>query len=55
VVRPQRGAHAEGRREFFPHVRRLVAAAPPIDGWRVVAFKPKQGTEDRHEHDHRRQ
>src|SRR6185369_14301859 len=34
---------AEGRREFFPHVRRLVAAAPTIDGWRVIAFKPKMG------------
>jgi hypothetical protein len=33
----------EGRSEFFPYVRRLVAAAPPIGGWRVIAFKQKQG------------
>lgn len=34
---------AWGRREHFPQVRRLVAGAPPIDGWKVIAFKPKQG------------
>lgn len=34
---------AEGRTEFFPKVRELVEAAPKLDGWRFIAFKPAQG------------
>lgn len=33
---------AGGLREVFPVVERLVAAAPPIDGWRVIAFRPRK-------------
>ncbi|HWM87455.1 MAG TPA: hypothetical protein VNO33_16495 [Kofleriaceae bacterium] len=33
---------AGGLREVFPVVQRLVAAAPPIDGWRVIAFRPRK-------------
>ena len=34
---------AEGRREAFHDVRRLVATAPAMPGWTVIAFKPAQG------------
>ena len=34
---------AEGRLDAFPDVRRLVAAAPEIPGWRIIAFKQPQG------------
>src|SRR4051812_9694410 len=34
---------AAGRRALFPQVRELVSAAPPIDGWSFIAFKPAQG------------
>lgn len=36
---------AEGNVEHFSAVRALVAAAPVIDGWTVVAFKPPMGFE----------
>ena len=32
---------AEGFKDRFPAVKAVVAAAPPIEGWRVVAFKPR--------------
>ena len=34
---------AEGQRELFPLVDRIVEAAPDIDGWRFLALKPKLG------------
>lgn len=34
---------AEGNISLFPEVRRLVFAAPRIDGWKFIAFKPAQG------------
>jgi hypothetical protein len=34
---------ADGIREVFPAVKRLVAAAPAIPGWKVVAFRPRKG------------
>lgn len=36
---------AAGKRSAFGAVRALVAAAPPIPGWKAVAFKPPQGFE----------
>ena len=33
---------AEGIRVRFPQVEALVAAAPPIEGWEIIAFKPPQ-------------
>ena len=32
---------ASGNKEVFPVVQRLVAAAPPIPGWQVIAFLPR--------------
>ncbi|MEM7040097.1 MAG: hypothetical protein AAF570_24205, partial [Bacteroidota bacterium] len=37
---------AEGIRDHFPAVEALVAAAPKIPGWQVIAFKPPHGTLD---------
>ncbi|MBL8898643.1 MAG: hypothetical protein JNM84_13485, partial [Planctomycetes bacterium] len=34
---------AEGRRELFPLVERIVLAAPALPAWRYVALKPAQG------------
>lgn len=34
---------AEGDTSLFPLVREIVAAAPAIDGWEVIALKPKIG------------
>jgi hypothetical protein len=34
---------ADGDRELFPIVRRIVAAAPVVDGWVFLALKPKLG------------
>jgi hypothetical protein len=34
---------AEGRRDLYSEVRRLIAAAPALDGWRFIAFKPAHG------------
>jgi hypothetical protein len=36
---------ADGLREAFPAVKRLVAAAPAIPGWKVVAFRPRKGAD----------
>ena len=33
---------AAGDLDFFPHVRTLVAAAPEMEDWEVIAFKPAQ-------------
>lgn len=33
---------ADGIRDAFPAVQRLVAAAPPVAGWRVIAFRPRK-------------
>jgi len=33
---------ADGVREAFPSVKRLVAAAPSIPGWKVIAFRPRK-------------
>jgi hypothetical protein len=32
---------AGGIKAAFPAVQRLVAAAPPISGWKIVAFRPR--------------
>jgi len=34
---------AEGDVDHFSAVRKLVASAPPIGGWRFIAFKPANG------------
>ena len=34
---------AEGKAERFDAVKALVAAAPPLDGWEFIAFKPAHG------------
>lgn len=34
---------AEGDENYFAQVEALAAAAPAIEGWRIVAFKPPQG------------
>lgn len=34
---------AEGKRELFPLARAVVAAAPAVGGWSIVALKPKLG------------
>jgi len=36
---------AEGDSSYFSAVRTLIAAAPPVAGWRFVAFKPGSGFE----------
>jgi len=36
---------AEGNPELFDDVREFVSAAPSVEGWRVVAFKPPRGFE----------
>jgi hypothetical protein len=33
---------ADGDRDLFPAVETLVAAAPDIPGWRVIAFRPRE-------------
>lgn len=33
---------ADGIRDVFPAVQALVAAAPVIPGWRVIAFRPRK-------------
>jgi hypothetical protein len=33
---------ASGERDGFPAVKRLVAAAPAIPGWVVIAFRPRK-------------
>jgi hypothetical protein len=33
---------ASGIQSAFPVVKRLVAAAPPISGWKIVAFRPRR-------------
>jgi hypothetical protein len=37
---------ADGVREVFPAVQALVAAAPPLPGWRVVAFRPRESARE---------
>ena len=34
---------AEGDEQFFPMVEALSVAAPSIDGWSIIAFKPPHG------------
>jgi hypothetical protein len=34
---------ADGIQRVFPAVKRVVAAAPAIPGWRVIAFRPRHG------------
>jgi hypothetical protein len=36
---------ADGIREMFPAVERLVAAAPELPQWRVIAFRPRREVE----------
>jgi hypothetical protein len=38
---------AAGKLEAFPAVERLVAAAPPIPGWRILAFQRRAPRSDR--------
>ncbi len=33
---------ADGLQAAFPAVKKLVAAAPPLDGWKVIAFRPRK-------------
>ncbi len=33
---------ADGLRKLFPEVRALIAAAPAIPGWRIVAFRQRR-------------
>ncbi len=33
---------ADGIRDVFPEVRRLVKAAPEIENWRIIAFRPRR-------------
>lgn len=33
---------ADGIRDVFPHVERVVASAPEIPGWRIIAFRPRE-------------
>lgn len=33
---------AGGVRDVFPEVRRLVKAAPEIENWRIIAFRPRR-------------
>jgi hypothetical protein len=33
---------ADGNREVFPAVKRLVAAAPEVPGWKIIAFRPRK-------------
>ena len=33
---------ADGLRVLFPTVKKLVAAAPSLPGWRIIAFRPRQ-------------
>ncbi len=35
---------ADGIKDRFPAVQKLVAAAPDLDGWRIVAFRQRGGT-----------
>jgi hypothetical protein len=37
---------ADGNRELFPAVQRLVDAAPEIPGWRIIAFRPRMASLD---------
>lgn len=46
IGRSEDGVHefivsADGIREFFPEVIELVKAAPRIQGWRIIAFRPR--------------
>jgi hypothetical protein len=34
---------ADGNRELFPAVRRLVRAAPELEYWETIPFRPRQG------------
>ena len=34
---------ADGDRKLFAHAREVVAAAPHIPGWKIIALKPKLG------------
>jgi hypothetical protein len=36
---------ADGNRPLFPMVQKLVAAAPSIPGWRIVAFRQRHNAE----------
>ena len=36
---------ADGKMAVFPAVKRLVAAAPVIAGWKITAFRPRQSTD----------
>ena len=35
---------ADGKRDLFPVVRRLVDAAPDLPGWKIIAFRQPKGT-----------
>lgn len=34
---------ADGNKRLFPAVKALAAAAPPIPGWTIIAFRPRVG------------
>ncbi len=36
---------ADGIRSVFPSVKRVVAAAPAIPGWKITAFRPRGSTQ----------
>jgi hypothetical protein len=37
---------ADGKKDLFPVVQRLVAAAPPLPGTKVIAFRPRKQIQD---------
>jgi hypothetical protein len=36
---------ADGHREVFNAVKRLVAAAPEVPGWKIIAFRPRKSAD----------
>jgi hypothetical protein len=43
---------ADGKKELFPLVRQLVEAAPPLEGTKVIAFRPRKDTSTEFQSEH---